>query len=523
MSLRSRARAGDRAALETMFRQFLPPDERIDDAAFLGLKGVFGIGSYSFGAVTDRRVASLQLSPLGGARYRDGYHEHINSSAVVQPSKVHQIVAVVVGLVLWLAALSAIAATGWPGILIAGAVLGWMVLAAISIPVIAALFYRFSKSGLVLIVREGVLVYCFTDRRRLGVANELASRAAELRDRRLAYLRTGKAEPVRATRRSSPRPAPRSVTERALNTDPGRVISWASAVVLAAVLVRLYGFTLDYRDGVSVWDVHARLVWVLPVGICASASAQALIGGRSPQRLAGIAATVGSALVIGLQVLFDVGAAMATGASGLGVGFWVSQLGGLVALLAAAAMGLAAWVNGLVTVSPTAWHRSSHERVAPLVRVAGVITALGAVMPWIAASGPSGTEQFWGMSPAVNVLYALFFACSTALCLAVPVVVTMTRPRAARAGLLFGWSAALLGWAVGYELEGDFLFGFRLFEAGVVASLVLALLLLADWNVEAARHPTRTHAAWPPPPPAPHADVPTEDPATVLQGAGDRG
>ena len=71
---------GDRLALEAIFQQFIPANERIDYAAFLGLKGFFGIGSYSFGAVTDRRVASLELSVLGGALYRDGYHEHVNSA-----------------------------------------------------------------------------------------------------------------------------------------------------------------------------------------------------------------------------------------------------------------------------------------------------------------------------------------------------------------------------------------------------------------------------------------------------------
>jgi hypothetical protein len=119
-------------------------------------------------------------------------------------------------------------------------------------------------------------------------------------------------------------------------------------------------------------------------------------------------------------------------------------------------------------------------------------------MPWLASSD-TGVEGFWGGASEINDLYGLFLLCSIVACLAVPAVVAVIQPRRAAAGLLFGWSAALLGWAVGYELEGEFLFGFRLFETGIVASLALATMLLAGWRLEVAVETADEPVPWPPP------------------------
>ena len=82
-----RAREGDRAALEGMFGQFLPPDEAIVDAEYLGTYGIWWFGTHTFAAVTNRRVAALRVRKLGRITYEDALLEHVSTSSVRQPSR----------------------------------------------------------------------------------------------------------------------------------------------------------------------------------------------------------------------------------------------------------------------------------------------------------------------------------------------------------------------------------------------------------------------------------------------------
>ena len=178
MSLIRRARTGDKQAIETMFRQFIPIDEAIESVEFLGLKGVAGIGVHSFGAVTSRRVAGLEVGVMGGVTYRDGYYEHVNGSVVFHPSRLMQVLASIGAVLFWLVlVVSALAGdTSAPAKVLVLLLL--LVLGIIGIPLTAKLYYRFVKSGVWLIVREGVIVAVFADRARLPVANGMAQRAS---------------------------------------------------------------------------------------------------------------------------------------------------------------------------------------------------------------------------------------------------------------------------------------------------------------------------------------------------------
>ena len=59
-SVRDRAIAGDKEALETLFGQFIPNDEEVVDSRYLGVLGVWGFGTHSFAAITPNRVAALR-------------------------------------------------------------------------------------------------------------------------------------------------------------------------------------------------------------------------------------------------------------------------------------------------------------------------------------------------------------------------------------------------------------------------------------------------------------------------------
>jgi hypothetical protein len=159
--LLGRAKQNDRQAIETMFRQFLPPTEQVVACEYFGVMGFWGFGRDSFGIATDRRVAGLQVGSFGEVLYQDAPLEYVNSTIVYQPSRIGLYITVgVVAIV-----------TFGVGLLLA--------------PVIARGYYRRTKSGLVLNVREGVSVYVFIDRKRLPAANRFYKDFAGLREDRI--------------------------------------------------------------------------------------------------------------------------------------------------------------------------------------------------------------------------------------------------------------------------------------------------------------------------------------------------
>src|SRR5262245_4620219 len=85
-SLVSRARKGDQQAIVTIFRQFVPEDEGLYWAEYLGRHGWL-FGRLSFGCLTDKRVASVKIGSFGEVIYQDGYFEYINSGIIYQPSR----------------------------------------------------------------------------------------------------------------------------------------------------------------------------------------------------------------------------------------------------------------------------------------------------------------------------------------------------------------------------------------------------------------------------------------------------
>lgn len=166
-SILQRAKLNDPAALEVMFRQFVPNDETILAVQFLGTQGVWGIGVHSFACVTDRRIAAIKVKLFGEVAYQDGSLEHVNSAVVYQPSKA----------LLYLFVIASSILTLGIGLLL--------------LPVTVRLFYSFKKSGLLVSVREGVAVYMFSDRKLLKQANVVYRTALAAREHRLAGLRGG--------------------------------------------------------------------------------------------------------------------------------------------------------------------------------------------------------------------------------------------------------------------------------------------------------------------------------------------
>ena len=111
----------------------------------------------SFAAVTARRISALQVRPFGEVLYRDADLRDVNSAGLYQPSRLQ--------LYLFVGVLSVLT-------------LG---LGLVLLPLTVRLFYRFKKSGLVVWVREGCAVHVFSDRKLVGVTNELYRLALSVR------------------------------------------------------------------------------------------------------------------------------------------------------------------------------------------------------------------------------------------------------------------------------------------------------------------------------------------------------
>ena len=169
-SLMQRAKNNEFEAIQKMFQQFLPENETVLAAEYLGIKGLWGFGTLSFACVTNRRVASIQTGFFGEVIFQDGCMEYINSGVIYQPSKFWLYV-LYVGL-----AIFTLVTFGF-GLLLA--------------PFLVKTYYNLNKCGVVFVIREGVSVYVFTDRDRLIIANRLYRMVMQAREMRVREIGFG--------------------------------------------------------------------------------------------------------------------------------------------------------------------------------------------------------------------------------------------------------------------------------------------------------------------------------------------
>lgn len=185
-SLLSRAKSGDKDAIATMFRQFISADEDVVLVEYLGRQGAFGMGTHSFGAVTQRRVAAIRTGAFGEVVYQDAWIEGINSSVFYQPSlKVLYVLLAIVGLTSLVFLLNAAFGRFYnPSQQVMTIALGVLVF-VVGVPLVVALFHKLVKSGLVFAVAEGVSVYMYCNRNRLSLANSIWRHLTALREKRI--------------------------------------------------------------------------------------------------------------------------------------------------------------------------------------------------------------------------------------------------------------------------------------------------------------------------------------------------
>lgn len=190
-SLLDMAKQGDKEALEAMFKSFITlDDEEIIHTEYLGLQGLWGIGSHSFACVTNKRVADIAITPLlREVIYQDGYLEYINSGVIRQPSRLW--LYVLWAIVVLISAVSLLGIVNdWLMPLLVKSILSLIVIVftVLLLPLITRIFYSLKTCGLVFWVREGVPIYVFTRHNRLSKARNLYRIYSECREARIAEV-----------------------------------------------------------------------------------------------------------------------------------------------------------------------------------------------------------------------------------------------------------------------------------------------------------------------------------------------
>jgi hypothetical protein len=198
-SLLDRAKNNDLDAIAKMFRQFMSADEEIYFAEYCGLLGFWIFGTHSFACLSNRRLASLQVGAFGRVLYNDGFLEHHNSGAVHQPSLLKLYLwAFFAGLfgllVLGISLTGAVslyeAIGGFMGFLLSVLLVALgMGLALLTVMITVRVYYSLNKCGLVWWIREGIMVYIFTNRGKMNRANHLYRLSCRVRDERLKAIR----------------------------------------------------------------------------------------------------------------------------------------------------------------------------------------------------------------------------------------------------------------------------------------------------------------------------------------------
>jgi hypothetical protein len=135
------------------------------------------------------------LGSFGEVVYSDGYLEYVNSTVVYQPSKLWLYVFVTLTVILDLL-LSIMVGGQFASFLdfslrpvaIGIAVLFFCLAGLVLVNLVVRLYYSIKKCGLVLVVKDGVSVYAFTDRKRSGLATAMLRMVTDRRDERIAQL-----------------------------------------------------------------------------------------------------------------------------------------------------------------------------------------------------------------------------------------------------------------------------------------------------------------------------------------------
>ncbi len=82
----SRAIKGEKEDIIKIFETFVGNQENIIECAYLGVRGLWGIGHHCWAAVTERRFSVITLGPFRGINYQDIFVDRVDRVQFSQPS-----------------------------------------------------------------------------------------------------------------------------------------------------------------------------------------------------------------------------------------------------------------------------------------------------------------------------------------------------------------------------------------------------------------------------------------------------
>ena len=176
-SLMRRAKQNDPDALHQMFAFFVAGDFAPLRMEYCGTRGLWGIGTKYFYAISSDHIAVLEYGLFGRVVFSSAMLQHLNSVIVHQPSKFGLYRLLFIFVFFWLlvtgwvgASLSSADAPGGITAILVGILLG---MGALALPFVAQWYYGFVKCGCFFSIREGFTTYLFTNRSRMSQLAEL--------------------------------------------------------------------------------------------------------------------------------------------------------------------------------------------------------------------------------------------------------------------------------------------------------------------------------------------------------------
>ena len=176
-SLIKKAKKGDQDALRQIFAVFIGADIDFELITYCGTRGLWGIGTQSFYALSKKHVAVIEYGLLGRVIFHSTMIKHIKSIAVYQPSKagLYRILALFVLLWagLWFFVIMGFAV---PFLSDVGEVIVGFLIALIGVflmPIVAQGYYGIFKCGCVFSVERSFTPYLFTNRARIPLLTDL--------------------------------------------------------------------------------------------------------------------------------------------------------------------------------------------------------------------------------------------------------------------------------------------------------------------------------------------------------------
>jgi hypothetical protein len=137
-------------------------------------------------------MADVSIGSFGEIVYQDALLEYFNSTVVYQPSRLMLYILCVLTAVLFgvgsVSLFSGLKEMSVNTLVYVVLVPVLLALLFITLEMVVRLYYRISKCGIVLWIKDGVSIYIFTDRKLLTKANSLIRLMRFQRDERVASI-----------------------------------------------------------------------------------------------------------------------------------------------------------------------------------------------------------------------------------------------------------------------------------------------------------------------------------------------